>query len=295
MRFAIIGLVLALAVTSLATPAQAEDDSAIFQRLIEQKSAAVVSVKLVLSVKINMMGQSRERESNSTTTGIVVDPSGLVMIPGSAFSARMGIPRGMRAQFDVKTTPLSIRVVFPGDTREYDAILGAKDSKLKLGFILIKDLGEKKITSVDLSTTVEPKIGDTLYGVTRLDQGFDHAPMCTRVKVSGSVTKPRSMWIVQGSNPHLAEPLYDAAGAVAGVVVNQDGVGEDSGSRNFLLPLKVIRPTVVSALKRAQDELERILDEEAEKAEEEAEAEKEGEGDKDKKEGEDEKEGDDDE
>ena len=33
----------------------------------------------------------------------------------------------------------------------------------------------------------------------RLDQGFDHAPMVSRAKVAGRVSKPRDMWIVQGA------------------------------------------------------------------------------------------------
>jgi hypothetical protein len=140
--------------------------------------------------------------------------------------------------------------------------------------VLIKDLAGKKIVPVDMTRTVEPVVGSTLYGVTRLDEGFDHAPMCTRARIAGSVTKPRTMWIIQGAGGHTAKPMYDATGAVAGVVVQQEGVGDSSEIRQFLLPLKVAVPTVAGALKKAKDELEAILDAEAEKAEEEAEAKK---------------------
>jgi hypothetical protein len=203
------------------------------------------------------------------STGVVVDGSGLIMLSDQAFDAAsmMRIPRQMRNQINITSTPISIRVTFPGDTKEYDAVLGAKDSKLGLGFVLIKDLAGKTITPVDLSVTAEPKVGQKLFGVTRLDQGFDHAPMCTSLKVSGQVTKPRTMWIVQGAGQHMAQPVFNKAGAVCGIVVDQEGVGEDARSRPFLLPMKVAGATVANSLKKSKAELDRILEEEEEAAE----------------------------
>ncbi len=263
-------------------------------QLIETKAAAVVQLKFVLAVQINFQGQNIDREFNREATGVLVDPAGLVMAPAGLFNA----PRfGM--QVDAKATPTNLRVIFPGDEKEYPAILGAKDSKLGLGFVLIKDLEGKEITVVDLTQTVEPKIGDTLYGVTRLGQGFDHAPMCDEVRVVGRVTKPRTMWAVQGAGNFIAEPLYNAEGAVAGIAVQQEGVGEGAMMRPFLLPLKVAQPTVRRAKKEAERALEEALErekEEAEAAAEEAANAKEGEGEGEKKEGEGEgekKEGDD--
>jgi len=264
-----LSLALALvAAALLSAPSARADEEAIYAKLMKEKAVPVVSVKLTLAMKISGMGQSQEHEINNVASGIVVDPSGLVLVPSSAFDASSNIPRRMRAQFKISTTPVNIRVVFPGDTKEYDAILGAKDSKLGLGFLLIKDLAGKKIEAVDFSTLVEPKLGQDLYGVTRLDQGFDHAPLCTHHKVAGQVSKPRSMWIVQGGGNQLAKPLYTAEGAVAGIVIFQEGVGENSGSRPFLLPMKVATPTIASSLKKSKAELERILEDEEEAADE---------------------------
>jgi len=259
----------------VAAPSAQAEDEAIFQKLIKEKAAAVVSVKFVLNVKITQNGNpvTAPREQAGNASGLIVDKSGLIMIPGSAFGAG-GIPRQLRRRFDISAVPTNIRVVFPGDTREYDAVLGAKDSKLGLAFVLVKDLGEKQLKAVDMGMTVEPKVGQTLYGVTRLDQGFDHAPLVTRMRVAGQVTKPRTMWIIQGAGGSVGKPAYDAAGAIAGIVVNQEGVGEESVIRPFLLPLKVAKPTVATALKKSKAELDRILEDEEEAAAEAAEAKK---------------------
>ena len=178
----------------------------------------------------------------------------------------------------IEETPSNIRVIFPGDTKEYPAVIGAKDSKLGLGFILIRDLAGKTISPIDLTAKSEPKTGMTLYSVLRLGQGFDHAPMVQRVRISGQVTKPRAMWILQGAGGSAGKPLYDAAGAAAGIVVQQEGVGEGAGSRTFLLPLGVALSTIKNSLKKSKAELERTLEEE-----EEAAAEAEAEGDDEKK------------
>jgi S1-C subfamily serine protease len=254
------------ALLALAQPSSA-DDEALYQKLIQDKAGPVVSVKLVLHVKFSMGGASREQEVNSTAEGIVVDKTGLVMLPSRVFDPLSGMRRShRRVPQGVTVSPQNIRVIFPGDTREYDAILGAKDSKLGLGFVLIRDLKEKAPTSLDLGTTAEPRIGQTLYAVSRLDQGFDFAPLVHEAKVVGRVSKPRDMWTLAGAGTLVGEPLYDANGAVVGVVVNQEGVGEDSAARPFLLPLKVAQPTIASSLKKSKEELDRILEDEEDAA-----------------------------
>jgi hypothetical protein len=266
----------AVLVALLLSPAAYAEDEGVFARLIETKTGPLVSVKMVLAIKVTRGGQVVfENEQNATVNAIVVDGAGLVMLPAAAFDPSLGRGRRMMQGLDVQTTPSSLRVVFPGDTNEYPAILGAKDSKLGLAFVLIKDMSAKKDVKVlDLANTVEPKVGDSLYSVLRLGQGFDFAPMCSRARVAGSVTKPRSMWIVEGADDSVSMPLYNAEGAVAGIVVSQTGVGEEADTRAFLLPHKVANPTVAGALKKAKDELERILEEEATKAADEAEAKK---------------------
>ena len=263
-----IAALCALALLVSAPAAKAEDDAA-YQKLMTEKAPSIVSVKFVLNVKIMRDGAAvmPPQEQSSSATGVVVDSSGLVMLPGGAFGVgNLGIPRRMRAQFSIQAVPSNIRVVFPGDTKEYQAVMGAKDSKLGLAFVLIRDLGEKKLTALNMGAVATPKIGQTLYAVDRLDQGFDHAPMVMRAKVAGRVSKPRDMWIVQGAGNALGMPLYDAAGSVAGIMVSQEGVGEESSARPFLLPLDKAASTIKSSLSKAKDELDRILEEEEEAA-----------------------------
>ncbi|MFM8385200.1 MAG: hypothetical protein ACKOCB_00065 [Planctomycetia bacterium] len=252
-------LVLAALVAGLVAPAvaQAEEGRA---ALIASKAGSAVSVKITAKISGSFGGRAVDQERNITTAGVVVDGAGLVMIPASSVSvpARFGA--------EIKVTPSSIRVIWPGDETEYDAILGATDSKLGLAYVLVRDLKGRAAAPVDMAQVAEPVIGDTLYAVTRMDQGFDYAPVCQAATVVGQVTKPRTMWVVDGSAPEPAQPLYTAAGKLAGIMIVQEGVGEESGSQVFLLPLKVAQSSIERSLKAAQKELEDVKVREAEAA-----------------------------
>ena len=248
-------LALALPFVLACRPAAADD--APYAKQMEAKAASVVYVKFVQ--KMQMMGRQgggQEREQNRTAMGLIVDAAGVVMMSGEVGGGR---GRGFGA---VPTSPpTNLRVVFEGDVKEYEAILGATDSKLGLTFLRVKDLGDKKVVPVDLASTVEPKVGDELFGVARLPQGFDYAPFYGVTHLVGQVTKPRTMWLLNGFAA-VALPLYDAQGKTAGIVVRQSGVsdGEEQGpgpEQSFLLPVKAAAPTIAQAVKQCAEALEK--------------------------------------
>lgn len=248
---ALLGALLCAAPAGAAEPRSA---------LIAAKAGSTVSVKITAKVTGSFGGRSFDQERNLTTSGVVVDASGLVMVPSGSVSAppRMGA--------DVKVTPTSLRVIFPGDEKEYEAILGAVDSKLGLAYVLIRDLADRKAEPMDMAKTAEPVVGDTLYAVTRLGQGFDYAPVCQTASVVGQVSKPRAMWVIDGDAPEAGQPLYTADGAVTGIMISQEGVGEGGSALVFLLPLKVAAASIERSLKAAHKELEEAKTREAEAA-----------------------------
>jgi hypothetical protein len=241
----VLASLLLVPAAALAAPTTASEKAA---SLLEAKAASVVQVKVVLRMF--------DRENTFTYQGTVVDPSGMILTPnfGSGF-------RG------VKTTVVSIRVVFAGDEKEHDAVLGAFDSKLGLGFVRIKDTTNLKLSSVDFAAGADTALGEELFGVLRMDEGFDHAPYFGTTTIVGQVQKPRTMWVPQGFLPYAA-PLYHLDGRVAGVVIRQEGISESgSGQRNFLLPVEATKAVVTQALKASTKALEDAKAKEAEGAE----------------------------
>jgi len=269
--------------------AAAENDRGPEPQLIQEKAPAVVSLKFVLQISFTMGGQAHEMERSGTALGIVVDPTGLIMVRANAFEARIA-PRapgrgrrgggGDAATPEINATPTNIRVVVPGEEKEYVGVMGAKDSASGLAFVLVKGLAAgKQFAAADFSKAATPGIGEDLYAVSRLDQGYDHAAFCDRVRVIGKVTKPKPMWIIDERLSYVGLPLYTATGAVAGVVGIQEGVGEGAGTRAFLMPLDSVKRTIASAAKEAERlrEEQREAEDEAaaaKKAEEKKDAEK---------------------
>jgi hypothetical protein len=189
----------------------------------------------------------------------VVDASGLVLVNSSYVA-------GPSSRQDIKVTVPSVRVIFPGDEKEYEAILGAVDTKYGLGYLLIRDLAGRTAQPIDVTRLAEPALGDTLYCVSRLGQGFDYAAVCQKVNIVGALTKPRVMWAIDGEGPEIGHPAYTADGAIAGMMVSQEGVGEGGGTQVFLLPWKVASSSIERSLKAAQKALEELKAKEAEAA-----------------------------
>lgn len=250
MRFARLAFAVPFVTAALAGPlaaTTARADDAAYAKQLDAKAASVVVLKLV--VKIG------EFENASERMGTLIDASGVVMTTG------LGGSRG-----GAKVALVSARVVFPGDEKEYDAILGAFDSRLGLAFFRIKDLAGRAVTAVDPMDAGDVKIGDELFGVSRLEDGFDYAPYYGTVKVIGQVKKPREMWMPSGGWS-LASPLFTAAGKFAGVMIQQQGVSEGPRwAKSFLLPATAAQAVVAQGVKASAKALEETKAKEAEDA-----------------------------
>ena len=215
-----------------------------FAKQIEAKSPSIVIVKSV--VKFSSQGGG-DRESNDTRVATVVDASGVVMMPH-------WLPTALLSR--MKVSPVKIQVLFDGEEKEYDAILGAVDSKLGLVFVRVKDLGDRKLAPVRFDEQVDLELGDELGGITRTDQAFDYVPYYGNAKLVGKITKPRLSWLVSGFTP-IGHPLFTLDGRAAGVVVRQSGTSDEGSSeRTTLLPASTLAPIIVQAVKASAKALE---------------------------------------
>jgi hypothetical protein len=241
-----------LGTLALAPRAARAEDEPSWPKLMAAKAPTVVTVKSVL--KISFEGGGGDRETNDERNGVVVDPAGVVMMQNYFGRGRMHV------------TPKSVRVLFEGDEKEYDAVLGGMDSKLGLAFVRIKDLAGRACTATNIGDSAEVKIGDEVMWVVRTDQGFDYAPYFGTVRVNVQIAKPRPAWLVQGNVP-IAHPLYTAEGKVAGVGVQLSGISEEgSSSRYCLLPAKAVVGIVANGVKATAKALEEAKAHDAEAA-----------------------------
>jgi len=208
------------------------------EALLEQRAPTVVSLRFVL--------KSGGTESPTEAHGTVVDPTGLVVLPNDELGGE-----------GVKVSDL--KVIFGSDPKEWEAVVVARDKNLSLAYLQVLGLGDKAVPAVDFSAGVEPKIGLTLFGITRDGRGFDYAPSIQRCYVSSRVEKPRVMWGLSGDFGSAGLPVYDAAGRPAGLLADQESSegaaeeGQGTMSATFLLTLADVNKSLAAAKKRVPE------------------------------------------
>ncbi len=292
-------MVLAAAATILAASGAAEAgqaDASAYKALLEEKADLLVSVKFVLKQEISMSGRSMGNdESTKEVSGVVVDPTGLVLMSNTTLGGGMGGLMRRNPQLSIKTEPSDFKVIFPGETKEYDAILGAKDSKLNLAFVQIKDLEGREIRWASFEKAAKAEIGQTLVGVNRLGKGFDYAPYFARAMVTGEVKQPRPMFVIRGDFSGEGLPLFTNEGKVAGILSMQEGAsGAESGGGGgllgmlgggggnmgvFMIPAETVNATITMASKQAREALEKSQEEEGDEEKDEGDGEEDDGGD----------------
>ena len=267
---------------SLALPAvaaHADDVPAQIQSLVAKQSAAIVTVKAVLKMQATGGGASQSSESRTEMQGVVVDPSGLIMVSSVPFSPEklmemMGMPKDSTSD-SPKITPTDFKVIFERDEKEYPAFLAATDTTLGLTFIQITDLAGRAVTPVTFADAPAPALGDPVFALSRLSKGYDYALFYESARVSGAIAKPRAALMLDGSISELGLPIFTLSGAPVGVLTNvaasvssgesNEGAsmrmmmrlfgGGGGGSRPgvFVVPGSVVGPVIAQAKARAAE------------------------------------------
>lgn len=239
----------ALVVTSFQAAVQEQPGSEALRALLEKGSQSVVTVKAVLKMEMGGPGGGfpGSNESRLTLQGVNVHPSGLIMLSNAPFSPKrftemLGGGTGSEMLGNMKFTPMSVKVIVPGDEKEYDAFVGATDTNLDLIFIKIEPTGAPAIPVVEFGNSASPAIGDTVAMVSRLSRGYDHAPYFQLSRINGEVAKPRKAWTLDGSISQFGLPVYTLKGEPVGVLttvpsgIKEEGTGDAMGF-SFLMRL----------------------------------------------------------
>ena len=212
-----------------------------FEAQLAAKAPAIVSLKYLAIFDASS-------EYAATAHGVVVDPSGLVLLANE----------GNFVDASVKVR--DIKVIVGSDPKEWGAILVARDTTLDLAWVQIVDLEGRTLAAIDLEKGRDPKLGEDLFGVTRAGRGFDYAPSLKRCYVTSRIESPRLVWDFDGEFRESGLPVFDAAGTPVAVIVAQhsaEGADEDGGSHDevFLLPLSVASKSLAAAKRRVPDAL----------------------------------------
>lgn len=252
---------LAVLTAILLLPAvRAEDDSEnIWEKRVATTVDSIVFVKFVMKIQMTRDGQSQEVDQNREVLGAVMNDQGLIMSSNTNFEPAVSLPANLRQRVQVQGTPTDLKVLFGNEEQEYESQLVARDSLLDLAFVQILDLKGRQVKPIDLKTSVEPKLGQRLFGVARMGRGFDCVPAVVELFISSCLTKPRKMWAASGELPSPALPVFTMNGVIAGIVSLQEasaGVGGAGGRRRpFIVPVADVLKSLEMAAERATEAL----------------------------------------
>ncbi len=269
-RMSLLALSLALACSPVVASATAAQE----MQTVMQNAPSIVTVKIVMTTQMGEGSSVQNQESSTSAPGVVVEPNGLIMLSKSSYS--MDSLASMFGEdtsgFKVKTTPTSFKVTVGNESHEYSAVLAATDDILGLAFVQITDLGTRKLQTADFSPVVTPVVGDAVLSVTRLAKGYDFAPVVHRGRIAGSITLPRSAFILDGVQGIPGLPVYTGDGKVLGVITYLkptisgadgspgmlqaltalfSGGGLSALMQSFVVPNTTVRPVIAQAEQRA--------------------------------------------
>src|SRR5262245_10611886 len=117
----------------LATPLVAADEEAAVEALFKDRAPAIVCVKYVLTLSVSHGGESQKHEQNGEVRGVMIDPTGLIMLANDYFSPPGRLVAMLRRQGGgVDAAPSKMKVLFGNEAKEYDAVIVARDSNLNI-------------------------------------------------------------------------------------------------------------------------------------------------------------------
>jgi hypothetical protein len=241
----LIAAFVAIAVVVQAAPAESDMEQA-YRKLVQERAPTLVTVKFLLKLKMSgMFASMGDQESEQEVSGIMIAPSGLVLVSSTELGGFAGMMRQVMGGLggDISAVPTDLKVLVGGDTEGLEAELLARDSELDLAWVRIKDPAGKTFATADLSESPKPRLGQRLLMLSRMGKYFDRAPVVHEVRVSGFTAKPRELYVAsEMSGPGM--PVYTTDGDLVGVTVLQMPEAEDVGDNPFV------------ALNRASDMME---------------------------------------
>lgn len=237
----LIRVVLCCVLALGSTAAFAEYDKegkAIFKTLMDQHASAFVRVNWVMAS--SFMGQEQTQESS--TTGVLVDPSGLVLVPRMVAeptnpNAAKLTPE-QRATFKMAARDYQIHL--PGEDQPLPAEALTTDADQGVAWLRIKDPGNRKFAYVDTTRSELASPGQSYYVIERLEERYGEKPIMSWGIIQGEIDVPQKAHIVTGA----LGLAFSAKGKVLGYVSpNFEGMGNDSfsmtgGLRMMLTPAK---------------------------------------------------------
>ena len=193
----------------------------------ERSRRAVVTIRLVIKLKQNYMGQSRDQEHQLEVNGTVIDPLGLTVTaaslidPTSVLKTLVGSTLGGTKPFSLDSEVKETAILLEDGT-EVEADVVLKDTDLDMAFIRPHE-PSRQFDAVALKPHgVALRPLDPIFVIGRLGKIGNRATTVTLGSVRAVVKGPRTFYVCDNeASLNLGCVAYDSAGELLGIFLTK--------------------------------------------------------------------------
>lgn len=230
LRTAIFAVILTfVALTGTRCSLKAIDQKKQAGDVLRRWSPAVITVKMVVTTRVVVAGREANRgESKSQATALVIDPSGLAVLPLSLTDpsriANLFKNQGFGGEdvpdYNVTSQVTDLKMILD-EGREVPGQVVLRDKDLDLAFIRPVDPLVRPVPAIDLSRSAVLEVMDELVFINRLGRVANRVPAVFTDTIQAKVTKPRTFYIpgYVGMEAGLGAPAFTFDGRFVGMVV----------------------------------------------------------------------------
>lgn len=254
----------ALACVALAAlPCSADTSGQAGRDIAAKWQSAVITLQVVTKVKANFYGEDSTKEVKEETTGVVVDPSGLIVTslsatnPSEMYMQAMGGDAGDKMKMTSEVTSVKI---LQQDGVEIPAGIVLRDKDLDLAFVRPIAKPANPMPCVDLTKATKPALLDEVATLDRMGVVANRTLSVVLDRIQAIMEKPRTFYIPSASqsNIPLGAPVFSLQGDIVGVMLLRvkpkgGSSGSYSAMANSLLPVILPAADIAEAAKQAPE------------------------------------------
>lgn len=178
-----------------------------------------------------------EQESKQQASGLVIDPSGLVVLslfatdPSGLMSSIMSSMGEMGDKFKMESSLSDVKILLE-DGKELPAQIVLRDKDLDLAYVRPTEKPAQPLPFVDLNATGALEVLDQFVALRRLGKVAQRACSVELNRIQATVRKPRLLYVPTGGLQGGLEPgaaVFTLDGKFVGIVVLRMISGEGGG------------------------------------------------------------------
>lgn len=225
--------------------------------VINNYASSVLYIEVTMETSYAMDGASDKNEQAENVTGILVDKSGLIIVPLLMISPNDALKQAMEgmanASAESKKMMDSFRmeikkiVVKLPDGTELPATVVLKDAQSELAFIKTSAALPAEYKPIDVPASTSVDLGDDLLCLSRMGSVSKFAPRVGGMYIAAKLTEPKQRYVLESNTDDVGLPAFTMDGQWAGVVLPKIISSYDK-SYMQLVPVSEVKPLLKKAL-----------------------------------------------